>query len=184
MKYQDFSRFKVPSSFRGRPLWYIQLWWLVQSLLFHPTPQFMYSWRRFLLRLFGAKIGKNVLIRSSVIVTYPWKVSIGDYSWIGDETILYSLGEIHIGYHTSISQRCFISTGAHDYKSLAFDIFSKPITIGNESWVANSVVISPGVTIGDGTVVGACSLVTKDLPSGMVCYGQPARPIHPRVVTN
>ena len=98
-RFQDLSSFRLPDEFRGRPSWYVQLWWLVQSLLFHTSPQALFGWRRFLLRLFGAQIGKNVLIRPSVMVTYPWKVSIGDYSWIGDDAVIYSLGDIRIGSH-------------------------------------------------------------------------------------
>jgi len=88
---QDLSKSKVPPGFRGRPAWFVQLWWIVQTLLFHPSPQLFYGWRRFLLRAFGARIGKGVLIRPSVTVTYPWKLGIGDWSWVGDHATLYAL---------------------------------------------------------------------------------------------
>ena len=78
--YQDLSRFRLPPHFRGKPAWLVQLWWLVQAVLFRPSPQVCYGWRRFLLRLFGAHIGQQALIRPTASVTYPWKVSIGDYS--------------------------------------------------------------------------------------------------------
>jgi putative colanic acid biosynthesis acetyltransferase WcaF len=97
MEYQKLSQFKLPKDFRGKPGWYVQLWWIVQDTLFRWSPQFMYGWRRLLLRLFGAKVGKNVIIRPTAKITYPWKVKIGDYSWIGDDVVLYSLGEIVIG---------------------------------------------------------------------------------------
>jgi putative colanic acid biosynthesis acetyltransferase WcaF len=84
-------------------------------ILFRTSPQFLYGWRNFLLRLFGAKIGKKVIIRPSVKITYPWKLSIGDYSWIGDDVDLYTLGEIDIGNHVVISQRSYLCTGSHDY---------------------------------------------------------------------
>ena len=90
--YQKLDRFRLPLDFRGRSAAVVQLWWLVQSILFASFPQFMYGWRRFLLKLFGAKIGNGVLIRPSVRVTYPWKVEIGDRAWIGDHAELYSLG--------------------------------------------------------------------------------------------
>src|SRR4051812_46747933 len=113
-KCQDLSEFRLPEHFRGRPAWLVQLWWLVQSTLFGLSPQFMYGWRRFLLRLFGARIGDKVLVRPTARITYPWKVSIGNHSWIGDEAILYSLGEIEIGANVVISQRSYICTGSHD----------------------------------------------------------------------
>lgn len=140
----------------------------------------MYGWRRFLLRLFGAQIGKKALIRPSVNVTYPWKLKIGDYSWIGDNVVLYTLGNIEIGSHTVISQRSYICTGSHDYTSPTFDIYTKAIHIGDQVWIAADVFVAPGVTIGDGAVVGLRSTVLHDLPSGMVCYGNPAKPIRPR----
>ena len=91
---QDLSKFKLPQNFRGRNAFTVQLWWLVQGTFFRMSPQFMYGFRRFLLRLFGAKIGKKVIIRPSVKITYPWKLSIGDSSWIGDDVDLYTLGNI------------------------------------------------------------------------------------------
>lgn len=83
-EYQILENFSMPEGFRGRPLFVIQLWWIIQGTFFGLSPQFMYAWRVFLLRLFGAKIGKQVIIRPTVKVTYPWKVTVGDYSWIGD----------------------------------------------------------------------------------------------------
>ncbi len=112
---QDLSRAKVPPGFRGRAAWFVQLWWIVEALLFHPSPQVLYGWRRFLLRAFGARIGKGVLIRPSVTVTYPWKLSIGDWSWVGDRVTLYTLGEISIGESSVVSQGTYLCTGSHDY---------------------------------------------------------------------
>ena len=165
----------MPANFRGKPGWYVQLWWIVQALLFHPSPQIMYGWRRFLLRMFGAKIGKNVIIRPSVQITYPWKLSIGDYSWIGDDVVLYTLGNITIGSNAVVSQRSYICTGSHDYTKQTFDIFSKPIIIGNECWLATDVFVAPGVTIAQGMVVGARSSVYKTIEGSAAIYkGNPA----------
>ena len=180
MDYQDLSQFKLPPGFRGRPGWYVQLWWLVQAVFFKTTPQFMYGWRRFLLRAFGAKIGKNVILRPSMHVQFPWKVSIGDHSWIGDEVVLYSLGEIRVGAHTVISQRSYICTGTHDYSDPAFAISAEEISIGDECWLATDVYVAPGVSIGNGTVVGARSSVFKNLPGGVVAMGSPAKIIRQR----
>ena len=129
MVYQDLNSFKLPPNFRGRNAFTVQLWWLVQSVLFKTSPQFLYGWRNFLLRLFGAKIGKKVIIRPSVKVTYPWKLSIGDYSWIGDDVALYTLGNIEIGDNVVISQRSYLCTGSHDYLQEDFPIYQKPINI-------------------------------------------------------
>lgn len=174
--YQDLSRFSMPADFRGKPGWYVQLWWLVQALFFQPSPQILYGWRRFLLRAFGAKIGKGVIIRPSAQITYPWKLTIGDYSWIGDDVVLYTLGEITIGKNAVVSQRSYLCTGSHDFSKETFDIFSKPIIIHDECWLATDVFIGPGVTISKGIVIGARSSVYKDITGDAGIYkGNPAR---------
>ena len=177
---QQLNTFKLPKNFRGRNAFVVQLWWLVQALFFKPSPQFLYGFRRFLLRLFGAKIGKKVIIRPSAQITYPWKVTIGDYSWIGDEVVLYSLGEIEIGANTVISQKSYICTGSHDYLQIDFPIFAKKITIKDECWLATDVFVAPGITIDKGTVVGSRSSVYKDLPGNKICIGNPAQIIKNR----
>jgi putative colanic acid biosynthesis acetyltransferase WcaF len=178
---QDLTKFKLPQNFRGRSGAVVQIWWLVEFFLFKPSPQFMYRWRRWLLRLFGANIGQNVIIRPSVSTTYPWKVTIGDNAWIGDDVVLYSLGEIEIGKNAVVSQKSYLCAGSHDYTKSDFSIWAKKITIEEECWLATDVYVAPGVTIGRGTVVGARSSVFKDLPAGKVCVGSPAVVIKERV---
>ncbi len=184
MSYQHLDKFVLPRNFRGRSGVIVQLWWLVQSTLFVGSPQFLYGWRRFLLRLFGANIGKGVIIRPTARITYPWKLTIGDYAWIGDNVELYTLEEITIGNHSVVSQRSYLCTGGHDYQSMAFDIFAKPIVVEDEAWVASDVFIAPGVTIGHGAVIGARSTVLQDMPKGMICAGYPAKPLKPREMRN
>jgi len=181
---QKLNLFRLPQNFRGRSGMTVQVWWFVQASLFKTSPQFFYGWRRFLLRLFGAKIGKNVIIRPSVTVTYPWKVEIGDDSWIGDNVEIYSLGEIIIGKNVVISQRSYLCAASHDYTKKDFPIFSQTILIEDECWLATDVYVAPGVRIGTGTVVGARSSVFKNLPAGKVCVGSPAIVIKDRVIEN
>jgi len=178
--FQLLNKFILPSGFRGRSPIVVQLWWFTQSLLFSTSPQFAYKWRNMLLKLFGAKVGKNVIIRPSVRITYPWKLTIGDYSWVGDNAELYTLGEIIIGKNSVISQKSYLCTGSHDHQSEAFDIYAKPIIIEDEAWVATDVFIAPGVTIGKGAVIAARSSVYKDMPEGMICIGNPAIPVRAR----
>jgi putative colanic acid biosynthesis acetyltransferase WcaF len=178
---QDLKTFRQPAGFRGRPAWMVQLWWIVQATLFRLSPQILFGWRRFLLRLFGCVVGKGVLIRPSVEITYPWKVSIGDYSWIGDGVTLYSLGNIQIGNNVVISQQSYICTGSHDMSMPAFDITQDPIVIEDESWIATGVFVAPGVRVGYGAVVGARSSVLSDAPPLTVSIGNPAKPVRPRL---
>lgn len=174
------DKFKLPPNFRGRSKWVVQFWWIVYALFFKPSPQVFYGWRRFLLRVFGAKIGKKVIIRPSVQITYPWKVKIGNYSWVGDDVVLYSLGEIEIGSNTVISQRSYICTGSHDYNKLDFPIYAKKILIEDGCWLATDVFVAPDVTIKKGVIVGARSSVFKDLESLSVYAGYPAKFIKKR----
>lgn len=171
----NLSRYSQPKEFRGKSKIYVQLWWLVQATFVKLSPQVFYGWRRFWLRSFGARIGKKVLIRPSVKITYPWKVSIGDYSWIGDDVVLYSLGEIEIGSNAVVSQKSYLCTGSHDHYKDTFDIFAKKITIGNSCWIATDVFIAPGVTVGDGVVIGARSSVFKNLKPNWIYTGSPAK---------
>jgi putative colanic acid biosynthesis acetyltransferase WcaF len=176
----ELQKFTLPKKFRGRNFIIVQLWWAIQTIFFASSPQIFYRWRVFLLRLFGAKIGKNVIIRPSVKITYPWKLTIGDFSWIGDNVELYNLGHISIGNNTIISQRSYLCTGSHDYESKYFDIYEKKIIIGNSCWLATDVFVAPGIEIGDNTVVGARSSVFNSLPSDSVCLGSPAKKIRSR----
>ena len=180
MVHQQLNTFKLPPNFRGKPGWYVQLWWIVQALLFRPSPQFMYGWRRFLLRSFGANIGKGVMLRPTVRTQFPWKVSIGDHSWVGDDVVLYSLGVITIGRNAVVSQKSYLCAGSHDYTQPDFPIVGLPVVIKDECWLATDVYVAPGVTIGKGTVVGARSSVFKSLPAGMVCMGSPAKVVKRR----
>jgi putative colanic acid biosynthesis acetyltransferase WcaF len=180
MKHQQLKDFTLPENFRGKPGWYVQLWWIVEGTLFRLSPQFMYSWRAFLLRCFGAKVGKNVIIRPTVRTQFPWKVNIGDFSWIGDDVVLYSLGEIIIGSNVVVSQKSYLCTGSHDYQDINFLIFAKSIIIEDECWIATDVYIGPGVIIGKGTVVGARSSVFQSLPGNKICLGSPARIVKDR----
>ncbi len=174
--WQDLARFRLPPGFRGRSAWVVQLWWLVQSLLFQPSPQFAFGFRNALLRLFGARIGRGARIRPSASITYPWKLEIGDRAWIGDQVVLYSLGPIRIGADAVISQRSYLCAADHDPEDPAFAIRARPVVVESQAWVAADCFLAPGVTIGRGAVIGARSSVFSAMPAGMVCFGSPCRP--------
>lgn len=178
----DLGRYDQSWFDRGRPGWFILLWWLVQAIAFPLSPHFLSSFRVSLLRLFGAKIGQQVIIRPTARFTYPWKVSIGDYSWVGDDVVFYSLDQIAIGSHTVISQKTYLCTGSHDIKDPTFNLQVAPIQIGNGVWVATDCFVAPGVIIGSNAVVGARSSVFASLPEGHVCWGTPCRPHYVRSI--
>ena len=174
-RYMDLSRFAVPQGFRGRSAVMVQLWWLVQALLIHTSPQFMYGWRRFWWRAFGAKIGCGVLLRPSATATYPWKITIGDYAWIGDGVELYSLAPITIGANAVISQRSTLCAGSHDYTRLDFPLTAEPITVEDEAWIAAECFVAQGLTIGRGAIVGARSVVLESIPAATIWAGHTAK---------
>jgi putative colanic acid biosynthesis acetyltransferase WcaF len=171
---QELGRFRLPKGFRGRSGVIVLLWQMVQATLFACSPQPCYGWRRFLLRRFGAKIGQGVLVRSSARITYPWKVAIGDRSWIGDHAELYSLGPIRIGADSVVSQRSYLCAATHDHRQADFPILARTIEIGDQVWIAADVFVAPGVTIGRGAVIGARSSVFRNVGDYEIAMGSPA----------
>lgn len=171
----DLSNYNQDWFDRGKPGWFIILWWSVQGSFFRFSLHNMYGWRNFLLRLFGAKIGKNVRIRASAKFTYPWKVSINDYSWVGDDVQFYSLDSINVGKHCVISQESYLCTGSHDIHDHAFGLVTKPIIIKDGAWIASDVFIYPGVVIHEMAVAAARSTVIKDIPFNEIHAGYPAK---------
>jgi putative colanic acid biosynthesis acetyltransferase WcaF len=109
---------------------------------------------------------------------------VGDESGIGDRAIVYNQGQITIGTRVVISQGVHLCAGTHDYTKAGFPLVTKPITIGNQVWIAAETFIHPGVTIGDGAVIGARSVVTKSMPAWKVCTGHPCQPLKDRVIEN
>jgi putative colanic acid biosynthesis acetyltransferase WcaF len=172
---QDLGRFRLPPGFRGRSALTVLLWQMVQVSLFACSPQPLYGWRRLLLRAFGARVGRGVLVRPTARVTYPWKLEIGDRSWIGDHAELYSLGPIRIGADSVVSQRSYLCGATHDHKRPDFAILAPGVTIGDQVWIAADVFIGPGVTIGIGALIGARSSVFADIAPYAIAMGSPAR---------
>ncbi|MEC0106655.1 WcaF family extracellular polysaccharide biosynthesis acetyltransferase [Paenibacillus taichungensis] len=159
---------------RGRNGIIVLLWWLIQGTVFRFSLHQMYGWRRWLLTRFGAEIGHGVKIRSSAKFTYPWKVTIGDHSWIGDNAEFYSLDEIAVGRHCVISQNTYLCTGSHRLNDPSFGLITKPIVIKDGAWVASDVFVYPGVIINEMAVAGARSTVIKNIPANEIHVGYPA----------
>jgi putative colanic acid biosynthesis acetyltransferase WcaF len=158
------------------------LWECVQLPFYPLRPRGLSGLRVALLRLFGAKIGNNVLICGGVRVHVPWNLEIGDFAAIGDKVEIYNLARIRIGSHTTISQHAYLCASSHDYTRSDFPLYSLPISIGRQAWVASGAFVAPGVTIGEGSVVGARSVVLRDVPPWMVAAGNPCKVIKPREI--
>jgi putative colanic acid biosynthesis acetyltransferase WcaF len=162
---------------RGSPRWKEAAWYLVKCLFFESPWPWPSAVRVALLRAFGARVGQDVTIRSKVNVTFPWRLTIGDHVWIGEEVVLLSLAPITIGSHVCISQRAFLCTGSHAFESPKFDLIVKPIEVCSRSWLAASVFVAPGVTIGPDSMVRAGSVVLQAIPPRTIAGGNPAEVI-------
>lgn len=180
----NLSNYKSANYDRGRSNWFVLVWWLVQAIAFPLSLHNFNNFRCWLLRLFGAKIGQGVVIRPTARFTYPWKISIGDYSWIGDDVVFYSIDRIVIGCHTVISQKSYLCTASHDFRDPNFPTTTSPITIGNGAWIATDCFVAPGVTIGPNAVIGARSSVFRDIPQQQVAWGNPCAARYPRQMGN
>jgi putative colanic acid biosynthesis acetyltransferase WcaF len=130
--------------------------------------------------LFGARVGRDVHIYPSVRILLPWQLKIGDQSAIGDGAIIYNVGTIAIGSRTTVSQYAHLCAGSHDYRDPAFSLLRLPITIGDEAWICADAFVGPGVCIGDRAIVGARAVASKNVPSGMIVVGNPARVVKSR----
>lgn len=165
----------------GAPLWKQLLWYFVE-------PLFRSYWLPFsglkvwLLRSFGAEIGQHVRIKPGVRVKFPWRLSIGDYVWIGENAWLDNLASIKIASHVCISQDVYLCTGNHDWSHPDFQLITAPIEIEQGSWIAARAVIGPGVTVGKGAVLGLGSVTGRSLQSMTIYAGNPAQPIKQRII--
>jgi len=160
----------------------MRVFWGVGKLLFRIVPRPLYAPRCFLLRCFGAKIGRNVNIASSASIYFPWNLEIGDWSSIGEEARIYNLGKITIGTQSTISQGAHLCAGTHDFSDPATPLLTPPIKVEGQVWICADAFVGPGITIGEGAVVGARSVAVKDVKPWSVVAGNPARLIKMREI--
>ena len=136
--------------------------------------------RRLILRAFGARIGKHVLLKPGVRIKFPWRLDIGDDSWVGEDVWIDNLARVQIGANCCLSQGVYICTGSHDWGEQNFDLIVKPVIIGNGAWLASRSVIGPGVAVGEGAVLTLGSVATSNLPAWGIYRGVPATLIKQR----
>lgn len=156
------------------------LWAIVYLLLYRPSYHNFYGFRAWLLRQFGAKLGRNVRLRRTVRIEIPWNLNLADDVSIGDHVILYALGPITIGARSFISQYAHLCAGSHDYTRGDYPLLRLPITIGEDCWIAADAFVGPKVTVGDRTVIGARASAFDDLPADVIAVGNPAKPMKAR----
>lgn len=158
------------------------LWSVAYALLFRPSPRVAHGWRNRLLRLFGARLHPTARVYPRARCWAPWNLVMEEHTCIGDDVDVYCARTISIGACSTVSQYSFLCAATHDFEDPDHPVVARPIVIGRRCWIAADVFIGPGVTIGDGTVVGARSSVFRDLPPWVVAAGTPARPLRPRTL--
>lgn len=136
-----------------------------------------------ILRLFGAKIGNGVIIKPGVNVKYPWNLTIGDYTWIGENVWIDNLIQVNIGSHACISQGAMLFCGNHNYKKSTFDLMVKPIMIEDGAWVGAQSTVCPGVTMHTHSVLAVGSVTSNDLESYGIYRGNPAVKVANRIIS-
>jgi len=156
------------------------LWLCVQTTLFRWSPRPFHGWRAWLLRRFGADIPGPVVIFPTARVMFPKKLSLAPRSMVGPHVNLYNLTTIRLEYGANLSQHCHLCAGTHDFTRWAMPLVTRPIVIGRNAWLGADVFVGPGVTVGELCVVGARSVVVKDLPARKICAGSPCRPLKDR----
>lgn len=160
-----------------------QLWNLVYVLFFRSSPRIMHGWRRFLLRCFGAKLGKcNVYPKATIWA--PWNLRCGDRVGIADGAIIYNTSLLSVEDHATISQEAYICGATHDYEQPGFPLISFEMIIGRYAWIAARASVLPGVRVGDGAVLALGSVATKDMEPWTIYAGVPARSLKPRKIIN
>ncbi len=176
----DLSVCPSPHSLRNRIA--RALWGVTWLLLFRPSPKFCHGWRRFLLRLFGAKLGKGVHIHPSCKIWGPWNLTMGDHSCLAPYVDCYCVAPVTVGDHGTVSQYSYLCTASHDFENSSMPLTTAGITIEDQAWVCADVFISPGTTIGQGAVVGARASVFTDVDPWTVVGGNPAKFIKKRIL--
>jgi len=144
------------------------------------TPKPANPWRLFWLGVFDAKIEGTPFVHQRARIAIPWNLTLHDRSCLGDRANAYSLGEIEIGARAVVAQEAYLNTGSHDFSRPSMPLRVAKITIGEDAFVGARAFVMPGIKIGAGAIVGACSVVTKDVPENVVAAGNPCRILHPR----
>ncbi len=151
--------------------------WSAGRWLIRLSPRPCFGWRRFIFRLFGARIGAHVNTYPSTHLYMPWNVEIGDWAALGEDVLVYSLGEVSIGRSVTLSYRAHVCAGTHDLSDPALPLLRPPVSIEDGVWVGTEAFIGPGVRIARGAIVGARAVVVKDVASLDIVGGNPARVI-------
>ena len=158
-------------------------WYPVNEIIFKSGWFPFYGLKRNLLRLFGAKIGRNVFIKPGVTIKYPWYLKTGDYVWIGEKVWIDNLAMVVLGNNVCLSQGAMLLCGNHDYTRASFDLMVKPILIEDGTWIGAKAVVCGGVTCRSHSVLAVSSVATENLLPYSIYQGNPARKVKERIIS-
>lgn len=161
---------------------YRAAWGVTWLLLASWTPPPLKAWRRFLLSAFGARLSPTATVYGSATIWYPRNLEMGDHATIGPGATIYCMGPIRLGDYALVSQRAHLCGGTHDHRDPNFQLIARPITIGARAWIAAEAFVGPGVTVGEGAVLGARAAAMRDLDPWTVYSGNPAVALKARVM--
>lgn len=178
----DLSSFSTGEFERGASSLKELVWLIVSLFLFRLCPLKLSGVKAAVLRWFGASVGRGVVIKPQVKITFPWKLTLGDHVWLGEECWLLNLAPIVIEDNVCISQRAFLCTGNHDYTSPRFDLITKPIRVESGAWIGAGGFVGPGVSVGSHAVLAAGSVATGNLEAWGIYRGNPAVRVKKRAI--
>ncbi len=180
----DFGKYDNSWYTPGRSLVVRSLWMFFGAPFFRSTWCVSSALRCRLLRLFGATIGHHVVIRQGVIVKYPWHLRVGDHTWIGENVWIDNLTTVQLGSNVCLSQAAYLCTGNHDWTDPHFGLRVAPISVHDGAWVGARSTVLPGVTLHEGAIAAAASVVTRSVPAWQIVAGNPAVFLRDRVLTD
>ena len=161
------------------------VWSIIYWTLFRPFPTKIFNaWRLFILRCFGAKIHRRAGVYATCKIWAPWNLRLAENAWLGPDVDCYNVELVTCGPNVTVSQKSFLCTASHDFTDSRHPLIAAPITIDNMAWIAAGAFVGPGIKVGEGSVVGACAVVTKDVEPWTVVAGNPARVIKKRVLVD
>lgn len=172
-KHTQLTAYDSPWTARQRAA--LLAWQVAWGALCAWTPKPLNGWRLLVLRFFGAKLEGVPFVHARARIQIPWNLTMRHRACLGDRANAYSLGEIFIDEAATVSQEAYLCTGTHDFSSPAFELVTAPIRVGKGAFVGARAFVMPGVTIGERAIVGACAVLTKNLPPGAVAAGNPAK---------
>ncbi len=171
----ELAGYQNPSYSPNRPKWVQAAWFFFGLPLLRCSILPFSSVRRALLRLFGAHIGEGVILKPGIRVKYPWLLTVGDHTWLGEDCWIDNLVQVTIGKNTCISQGAYLCTGNHDWSDVHFGLIVKPIAIHDGAWVGAHAIVAPGVTLGQCAILTAGSVASSDIPPLHIYTGNPAK---------